>query len=284
MDNSDLDIYVSNLTDGGVCYFGALQAGGLTLNHDAHPICRPTPTQPEVITGVFAGSKTFSVWYNQYLNCTAPQAPTTQAFTVKNLGLITIQVFVGGSPFPITLTSGQSAVVLSSFAYAGYNTNTQVNFKGGTQVSIVCLGSSSLSLPSLPSSSFPSASLPSASSTSPTGIATVCCPSDLVASLLFATISNKAGTCTCLPNGATLSNVSLSPPTWHNLTIGTTCPGGNLDLTLQCQPSGIWLLSSTKCGISKTPTTVSCNPFSLSFIGLTCPGLCNSTFDITVTP
>lgn len=130
--NADLDIYVKNITDGGVCFFGATSIAGLTLNHDAHPACAPTPVTPETISGTFVSPKFFSVWRNQFSTCAAEQPPTASNLSIENTGGTTLAiVFNGGAPQPL-LPGNTFTTVVS--AYAGYGTGNQVGFLGGDTI------------------------------------------------------------------------------------------------------------------------------------------------------
>ena len=128
--NADLDAYLKH--DSFVCYYGSSNVGGMTLNQDAHPVCNPTPTGPEVITGSFMGKKTFHAWYDQYSNCAVETVPTYHDVYVTNTGASSI--WVNG----VEVLPGNTSAPISA-AYAGYATGSSPGFTGGTQIDVDCV-------------------------------------------------------------------------------------------------------------------------------------------------
>lgn len=269
-DNSDLDLYVANMTSGGipngVCYYGDLTVAGLSLNHDAHPVCAANPPAPEVTTGEFSGSTSFKVWYNQYINCSAQVSTgaVTATFVVDNIGSQTIQVSVPGQVFLIP--PGQSVEVLNGFAYAGYNTGSQVDYQGGTPVDVYCVppGPSIGSQSSIAGSGSPFGK--SSESLTPVTLVTTACCINPIPSILYATISGVA-------NPGTVQLIWIpasSPPTW--VAQVKLCNGLTSLITLICQtPANVWVITIQNqqpgaCIAAGGPaTTAVCNPFFLTF-------------------
>jgi len=127
--NADLDLYTKVGTD--VCWFGNHPIAGLSLNHDANPNCDSTPTPPEIITGQFNSTETFSVWYNQYSDCAGETVPTTTKIEVTNDG--SLNICVNGN-----LIAPNNTHTINSFAYAGYNNASQPAYASGTSVVVTC--------------------------------------------------------------------------------------------------------------------------------------------------
>lgn len=129
-DFSDLDLYVSNVTDGGVAWYASRIAGGLSLNQDTHPGCAAAPVGPEITTGTFTASKTFSVWYNQFSNCLPETAPAIKQVQIFNNG--NLPITVNGNA---VLAGGN--LLINNINYAGYNTGGIPGFVGGTAVVVI---------------------------------------------------------------------------------------------------------------------------------------------------
>lgn len=128
--NADLDVY-GRVDANPACYWGDLSSGGLTLNHDAHPTCSPTPMQPELMTGVFTDSHDFKFWYNQYSNCQVPTTPTITSIRITNNG--NIDIVINGT----TVTPGDSYDSTIT-DYQGYATGDIHTYVGGTDFDVVC--------------------------------------------------------------------------------------------------------------------------------------------------
>lgn len=108
------------------------------------------------------------------------------------------------------------------------------------------------------------------------GVSTGCC-SESIPEVLLVTVTNKTGDCTCLPDSF---NLTLADEYWSNFAVEGTC--GPVDFSLNCS-NGIFGLHSTSCGLGRIPASVSCDPFEVTFTGLSCSGTCSGTFDFTIT-
>ena len=104
-----------------------------------------------------------------------------------------------------------------------------------------------------------------------------CCVNPLPETL-YATITDKTGDCTCLPNSFTLTWNGMM---WANNSIATSCTF-SMDFSLSCLLSTFSLMS-TMCGTGANPNSAICSPLQLVWTGLTCPALCSGTFTITIT-
>lgn len=125
--NADLDAYMKLGSD--VCYFSNGTIAGMTLNQDAHPVCDPSPSGPEIISGSFTGGKTFYVWYDQFSDCSVETTPTTFSASVTNTG--TTDIIVNGT----TVTPGNTSAPIAA-AYAGYNTGSSPGYASGTEIAV----------------------------------------------------------------------------------------------------------------------------------------------------
>lgn len=126
--SADLDVYAQDGL-GHVSYYGSLSTGGMTLNHDAHPVCNLNPLAPEIITGTFTDPRTFSFYYNQYSTCLLETVPDTRMAVITNNGPVPIKV--NGT----SIGQGQSFTI-APIAYAGYGTGAVPGFVGGTSIVI----------------------------------------------------------------------------------------------------------------------------------------------------
>lgn len=189
-----------------------------------------------------------------------------------------------------------------AIAQGYYSARLTGNYNDRPAYVLACCGpSGSGSSGSLPSGSLPSGSEASLSTSvasvsiatgsggSATGILTQCCP-NLIPLTLTLTISNRTGTCTCLPGSSIEIPWNGSARLWQNLAIPTSC-GGDVDYSIHCKyiahPEGpgehVWVLESTYCGLSEVADSVNCDPLELIWTGLSCLLRCSGTYDLTVT-
>jgi hypothetical protein len=115
----------------------------------------------------------------------------------------------------------------------------------------------------------------------PPGVVVGCCANALPATL-FATLTNRTGTCGCLPDSVVLT---WNGTAWQNLAV-SGC-GTTIDFTFRCTvPSNLWFLQSNALQYSATAAAGgSCSPFVQRFPGFQCtnPALCTGAADVTVT-
>lgn len=117
----------------------------------------------------------------------------------------------------------------------------------------------------------------------PTGVVVPCCD-DPLPRTLYLTITNKTGTCSCLPDTITL--------TWDDdyqqwKYPGTYADCTDPDFTLVCSrfPSVHWELASTYLATgATTPNSVNCDPFEAVFtMNAASASTCTGSFTATVT-
>ena len=112
-------------------------------------------------------------------------------------------------------------------------------------------------------------------------VQTSCCP-QAIPHELVATVTNKTGTCTCLPDSVSLSYNGFAGGlhTW----IGSYSQCGGCGMALSCDEASLtWLYGTASCDVGVTTVSVQCDPLVLVFdsngTGLNCVG----TFRVTIT-
>lgn len=111
-------------------------------------------------------------------------------------------------------------------------------------------------------------------------VQTDCCANS-VPNTLTVTVTNKTGTCTCLPDSFEIVSEGAN---W-TVTL-TEC--GSADFIIECISSGSvscgdFSIASTLCSSSSIPDSCSCDPFELVFNSVSFTGCCNGTAKLTVT-
>ncbi len=116
----------------------------------------------------------------------------------------------------------------------------------------------------------------------PGTIATDCCV-ELIPATLTGTITNKTGTCTCLPSSISLVTDMAGGWVWNNPEASCT---GSLDLVLDCPGGGpTWRMVSGGLMINPTNANVgaTCDPLNIVFDCTVVGGQCAGAFRITIT-
>lgn len=109
------------------------------------------------------------------------------------------------------------------------------------------------------------------------------CCTNKIAKTLLVTVSDRTGTCTCIPDTFVLT---WSDPNWNNSTVATASCSRGTQINLSCDGSACtsFRLDCTDFAAGSIyPTSCNCQPWQLVYANVQLTGLCAGTVTFTIT-